>query len=137
MKPALLILVLALSGCVSTRRNVPQTVGPSNGPYQAPRGKYLSRLMTLYSVDVQTQGWRFLLMPEEFSPQGAGSYANLYRVDELPKAFRALPDKALVMWRNDDYNAWTFPPQPLLQKVRQMAKAEGVELNPISSIVDR
>jgi hypothetical protein len=132
---AFCFLIIAVAGCAG-RQNLPTTSAPADHPpHQAPRGKYLSRLMTLYSVNVRTQGWHFLLMPEEFQPHSPGNYGNLYRVDELSAAFRSLPRGSTVVWRDDKFNAWIYPPEALQQRVERAAKSAGVELESIPSLV--
>ena len=132
----LLALIFALAGCATDRRHLAETAIPNDKPaYQAPRGQYLSRVMSLYSVNFRSQGWRFLLMPDEFSPGYPGNYGNLYRAEELQRAFRGLPSRACVVWRDDIYNAWIYPPQALQERVANAAKAVSVQLQILPTLV--
>ncbi len=122
-----LVAALTISACKSVPPARPTTLEPHKGVIEAPRGRYLSKDMALYSVEVRTWGWRFLLMPVEFEPSHAYNYNNLYRASELPAAFRSLPKGARVFWQENPDKVWTYPPEALSAWVERTAKRAGVE----------
>ena len=126
---------LVLAGCSNPSGYIRAVIPIENPVHQAPRGKYLSRNMALFSVNIEGQGWRFLLMPDEFHPDSPANYGNLYRTDELPRAFRELPRNATIVWRDGILNAWTYPPQALQQRVQSAAKSAYVHLQILPSLL--
>ena len=72
-------------------------------------------------------------MPDDFRPDSPTNYGDLYRLEELPAAFRRLPHGATITWRDNLLNAWNYPPEPIKKQVEHAATATGVSLDTIPS----
>jgi len=124
-----LLAVLTVSGCKTVPPPRLTTLEPHKGVFEAPRAKYLSKDMVLYSVEMRTWGWRFLLMPVEFEPSHACNYNDLYRASELPKVFSMLPKRTRVTWSDNPDKLWMYPPQSIEKWVERAAKRAGIEFS--------
>jgi hypothetical protein len=107
--------------------------------YQQVRHGQFSRLPVIYSTthsELAPGQWRFLLMPGEYTPTSAPNYSHLYTLPELAAAFRSLHPGTHLEWRDDPPNLWTFPPEPLKQRVKTAVAKAGLTIRTSPVIIE-